>query len=50
MKKNQDKMGRSEKVVVPQPDGTMMQKRNDGGKKSAGSQITLVPFNLRSKF
>jgi hypothetical protein len=50
MKKNQDKRRSTEKAVSNHPDGTTIGKSGAVGKKSGILQITLVPFNLRSKF
>jgi hypothetical protein len=50
MKKNQDKRKSSEEATSRDADGTGLRKSGTVGKKSSMSQITLVPFNLRSKF
>jgi hypothetical protein len=50
MKKNQDKRRAAEKAVASYPDETGVRKPEPAGRKTNLSELTLVPFNLRSKF
>jgi len=50
MKKNQDKRRLSGKVALRQAEESSVPKPANAVKKSSLYQITLVPFNLRSKF